>query len=60
MEPEPTDDGCVGRVGIYHDKIYLHYLWASLDGQPNHALWNEKLPVEAYQRRVIGHQIFRF
>ena len=48
MEPGPVDDGCIWRIGVHYDKVHLHNLWADLDGQPNYALWNDKLLVEAH------------
>ena len=48
MELGPSDDGCIWRIGVHYDKVHLHNLWANLDRQPNHALWNNKLPVEAH------------
>ena len=48
MEPGPVDDGCIWTIGVHYDKVHLHNLWADLDGQPNYALWNDKLLVEAH------------
>ena len=41
-------DGGICAPPPKETKTNLHNLWADLDGQPNHAFWNDKLPVETH------------
>ena len=41
-------DGGICAPPPKETKTNLHNLWADLDGQPNYALWNDKLLVEAH------------
>ena len=48
VQPGLANDGCVRKVSVDYNKVHLHDLWASLDRQPDHAIWSDELSIEAH------------